>query len=93
MNRTRSKCPHTFWTTFSLKAPVAQATHPLGPHLVDIWAQSHEAVSTVTLNLTRTYGHSNAHNIHAVVKRVVDDAENQALPLRCRIVEKAALGL
>jgi hypothetical protein len=88
MKRTLTADPDSFWTTYSLKTPVAEGNHSVGGYLVSIWAQTQDAVGFAKDWLTTTYAQSNSAEIRVVVKSVVDHAEHRGVPLACRILGK-----
>lgn len=88
MKRTLTADPDAFWTTYSLKVPIAEGRHSIGGHLVSIWAQTQDAVGFAKDWLNAAYEQSNSAGIRVVVKSVVDHAEVEAIPLACRILGK-----
>ncbi len=88
MRRTLTADPDAFWTTYALKAPVAEGRQSVGGYLVSIWANTADAVTIATDWLVAAYEQSNSAEIRTIVKSVVDHAEVEAIPLACRILGK-----
>jgi hypothetical protein len=88
MKRTLTADPDSFWTTYSLRTPIAEGKHSVGGYLVSIWAQTQDAVAFAKDWLNEAYEQSNSAEIRVVVKSVVDHAEGRAVPLACRILGK-----
>jgi hypothetical protein len=88
MKRTLTSNPDSFWTTYSLKAPVAEGNQSVGGYLVSIWANTSDVVTIAKDWLATAYEQSNSGEIRTVVKSVVDHAETEAIPLACRILGK-----